>query len=72
MLAGKFGKIKGLILGDFRGIRKGEVYKILSTQMKVHFPVVHNLYIGHGKNKITLSVGATVSLYTSKKSLTMR
>jgi muramoyltetrapeptide carboxypeptidase len=71
-LAGKFERIKGLILGDFRGLRNREVYKILSTQMKVHFPVVHTPYIGHGKNKITLPVGAKVSLNTSQKSLTIR
>jgi muramoyltetrapeptide carboxypeptidase len=72
ILGGKFRKIKALILGDFRGLRNREVYKILSTQMKIHFPVVHTPYIGHGKNKITLPVGAAVDLDTSKKSLTLR
>ncbi len=71
-LAGKFNKIKGLILGDFSGLRNREVYQILSTQMKIRFPVVHTPYIGHGKSKITLPVGATVDLDTSKKSLTLR
>jgi muramoyltetrapeptide carboxypeptidase len=71
-LAGKFDKIKGLILGDFGGLRNREVYKILSTQMKINFPVVHTPHIGHGKHKITLPVGANVSLDTSKKSLTLR
>ncbi|NWF53374.1 MAG: LD-carboxypeptidase [Syntrophaceae bacterium] len=71
-LAGKFRRIKGLILGDFRGLRNREVFKILSTQMKVHFPVVHTPYIGHGKNKITLPVGAVVDLDTFRKSLTLR
>jgi muramoyltetrapeptide carboxypeptidase len=71
-LAGKFNKIKGLILGDFSGLRNREVYQILSTQMKIRFPVVHTPYIGHGKNKITLPVGATVDLNTFKKSLTLR
>ena len=71
-LAGKFDKIKGLILGSFSGLRSKDVYKILSTQMKIHFPVVHTPYIGHGKNKMTLPVGATVDLNTSKKSLTLR
>jgi muramoyltetrapeptide carboxypeptidase len=40
--------------------------------MKINFPVVHTPYIGHGKNKITLPVGANVSLDTSQKSLTLR
>jgi muramoyltetrapeptide carboxypeptidase len=71
-LGGKFDKIKGLILGSFSGVRNREVYRILYTQMKVNFPVVHTPYIGHGKYKITLPVGATVSLDTSKKSLTIR
>jgi len=70
--AGKLKKIKGLILGDFSGLRSMDVYRILSTQMKIHFPLVHTPYIGHGKYKITLPVGATVSLNTSKKSLTIR
>ncbi len=71
-LGGKFDKVKGLILGSFSGLRSKDVYKILSTQMKIHFPVVHTPYIGHGKNKMTLPVGATVSFNTSKKSLTIR
>jgi muramoyltetrapeptide carboxypeptidase len=71
-LAGKFNKIKGLILGDFSGLRSREVYQILSAQMKIRFPVVHTPYIGHAKTKITLPVGATVDLDTSQKSLTLR
>ncbi len=71
-LGGKFDKVEGLILGSFSGLRSKDVYKILSTQMKIHFPVVHTPYIGHGKNKMTLPVGATVSFDTSKKSLTIR
>jgi len=71
ILAGKLRKIRALILGDFSGLKSADVYKILSTQMKIHFPVVHTPYIGHGKNKITLPVGANVNLVTSKKSLTL-
>lgn len=69
ILAGKLGKVKGLILGDFRGLKNHDVYQILSTQMKIPFPVVHSPYIGHGTNKITLPVGARVELNTLKKSL---
>jgi muramoyltetrapeptide carboxypeptidase len=72
MLAGKLRKIRALILGDFQGLRSKEVYRILSTQMKINFPVVQTPYIGHGMNKITLPVGATVILNTSEKSLTIR
>jgi len=72
ILAGKLRKIRALILGDFSGLKSADVYKILSTQMKINFPVVHTPYIGHGKNKITLPVGANVSLDTSQKSLTLR
>ena len=72
ILAGKLRKIRALILGDFSGLKSVDVYKILSTQMKINFPVVHTPYIGHGKNKITLPVGANVSLDTSQKSLTLR
>ena len=69
ILAGKLKKVKALILGDFRGLKNHDVYQILSTQMKIQFPLVHSPYIGHGRNKITLPVGARVELDTSKKSL---
>lgn len=72
ILAGKFRKINGLILGDFHGLKNKEVYRILSTQMKIDFPVVHSPYIGHGKNKMTLPVGAAVELNTSRKTLELR
>lgn len=74
ILKGKFKKIrgshlKGLILGDFRGFKTKDVYKILTEQMEINFPVVHCPYIGHTKNKITLPVGARVELNTYKKFL---
>jgi len=71
ILAGKLQKVKGLILGDFRGIKDRDVYKILSSQMKIDFPLVSCPYIGHVKNKITLPVGARVELDTRKKALTL-
>jgi muramoyltetrapeptide carboxypeptidase len=69
ILAGKLRDVKGLILGNFRGIKDRDVYKILSSQMKIGFPLVHCPYIGHVKNKITLPVGARVELNTIKKAL---
>jgi muramoyltetrapeptide carboxypeptidase len=72
VLAGKFRRVKGLILGDFHGLKNKEVYRVLATQMKIDFPVVHSPYIGHGKNKITLPVGAAVELDPSRKSLELR
>jgi muramoyltetrapeptide carboxypeptidase len=71
ILAGKMQKVKGLILGDFRGIKDRDVYNILSSQMKINFPLIHCPYIGHVKNKITLPVGARVELDTVKKRLTL-
>jgi muramoyltetrapeptide carboxypeptidase len=71
ILAGKMQKVKGLILGDFRGIKDRDVYNILSSQMKIDFPLVNCPYIGHVKNKITLPVGAHVELDTVKKRLTL-
>ena len=71
ILAGKFRKVNGLILGNFKGLRNRDVYEILSTQMKIDFPLVHCPYIGHVKNKISLPVGARVELNTAKKSLTI-
>ncbi len=69
ILAGKFKGVKGLVLGDFRGIRSKQVYDILVSQMALDFPVVHCPYIGHVANKITLPVGAVVELNTERKQL---
>jgi muramoyltetrapeptide carboxypeptidase len=71
ILAGKLRKVNGLILGDFRGIKNRDVYNILSSQMKIDFPLVSCPYIGHVRNKITLPVGARVELNTAKKALTL-
>jgi muramoyltetrapeptide carboxypeptidase len=72
ILAGKLSQVRGLILGDFRGLKNQDIYTILSQQTTMDFPLVHCPYIGHGKNKITLPVGARVELNTSKKSLILR
>jgi len=72
ILAGKFKGVRGLILGDFRGIRSQQVFDILASQMVVDFPVVHCPYIGHVPNKITLPVGAEVALHTETKQLLIR
>ncbi|MDI6752931.1 MAG: LD-carboxypeptidase [Thermodesulfobacteriota bacterium] len=72
ILTGKLSKVKGLILGDFKGLKNKDVYKILADQMKINFPLVHCPYIGHVKNKITLPIGALSELNTYKKSLKVR
>lgn len=72
ILAGKFKGLKGLILGDFRGIRNKQVYAVLASQMELDFPVVHCPYIGHVANKITLPVGAEVELNTERKELLIK
>jgi muramoyltetrapeptide carboxypeptidase len=72
ILAGKFRGVKGLILGDFRGIGSKRVYDILASQMTLDFPVVHCPYIGHVPNKITLPVGAEVELNTARKQLVIK
>ncbi len=69
ILAGKFKGIKGLIIGDFRGVKPADVLKTLTDQMTMPFPVVYCPYIGHVKNKITLPVGAAVELDTRKGTL---
>jgi muramoyltetrapeptide carboxypeptidase len=71
ILAGKLQKVNGLILGDFRGILDRDVHNILSSQMKIDFPLVSCRYIGHVRNKITLPVGGRVELNTTKKALTL-
>jgi len=69
ILSGKLSKTRALILGDFRGVKSLDVFKVLSSQMKINFPVIYCPYIGHVKNKITLPVGARVSIDTYKKEL---
>ena len=69
ILGGKFRGLRGLILGNFKGLSTREVYKILSAQTKIDFPVVLCPCIGHLKHKITLPVGARVELNTAEKSL---
>lgn len=69
ILAGKFKGIQALILGDFRGVKPADVLGILSSQMKLDFPVVHCPYIGHVADKITLPVGAAVRLDTRRREL---
>ncbi|AMV71555.1 putative murein peptide carboxypeptidase [Desulfuromonas sp. DDH964] len=72
ILAGKFRGVRGLILGDFRGIKSRQVYEILASQLELDFPVLHCPYIGHVANKITLPVGATVEFDTGRKQLLIR
>lgn len=69
ILGGKFRGLRGLILGNFKGLATREVYKILAAQKKIDFPIVHCPYIGHLRHKITLPVGARVELHTAEKSL---
>ncbi len=72
ILAGKFKGVRGLVLGDFRGIRSRQVYEILASQMALDFPVVHSPRIGHVANKITLPIGAEVELNTERKELVIK
>ena len=72
ILAGKFKGIKGLILGDFRGIRSNRVFEILASQTALDFPVIHSPNIGHVADKITLPVGAEVELDTKRKQLLIK
>jgi muramoyltetrapeptide carboxypeptidase len=72
ILSGKFKGIKGLILGDFDGIKSRRVYEILASQMEIDFPVVHSPCIGHVADMITMPVGAEVELDTRKKQLIIK
>ncbi|MBN1824219.1 MAG: LD-carboxypeptidase [Endomicrobiales bacterium] len=72
ILKGKLAGLKGLILGDFRGVKPRQVFNIISSQMKVGFPAVYCPNIGHVKNKLTLPVGAKVTLNTHDKTLTIK
>lgn len=69
ILKGKFKGVKGLILGDFRGVKPDAVWDILRHQLKMDFPVLHCPNIGHVKDKLTLPVGARVELDTRAHSL---
>ncbi|MEI7905466.1 MAG: LD-carboxypeptidase [Candidatus Firestonebacteria bacterium] len=72
IIAGKFKNIKGLLLGNFKGIKPAEVYKIISSQLKIKFPVMYCGNIGHVKNKLTLPVGAKAELDTARGALTLK
>lgn len=72
ILAGKFKGVKGVILGDFRGIRSKQVYDILASQMDLDFPVLHCPYVGHVADKITLPIGAEVELNTRARRLVIK
>lgn len=72
ILAGKFRGVKGVILGDFRGIESRQVYDMLASQMELNFPVIHCPYVGHVKNKITMPVGAEVELNTDAGQLLIK
>ena len=72
ILSGKFRGVKGLILGDFRGIENRKVYDILASQMELNFPVIHCPYVGHVPNKITMPVGAEVELNTDAGQLLIK
>ena len=69
ILGGKLRGLRGLILGNFKGLANRDVYKILTAQKKIDFPVVHCSRIGHLRHKITLPVGARVELKAAEKSL---
>ncbi len=69
ILLGKLQKVAGIILGTFNGVKTDDVFKIISSQMKIKVPVVRCPNIGHVPNKITLPVGAKVLLDTGRKSL---
>lgn len=71
ILAGKLKGVKGIILGDFHGIKSRQIYDVLASQMELDCPVVHCPRIGHVVDMITLPVGAEVVLDTRKKRLTI-
>lgn len=72
ILAGKLKGVRGIILGDFGGLKSREVFQILASQMELGIPVVHCPHIGHVPDKITLPVGAEVELDTRNKHLVIR
>ncbi|MCX7956384.1 MAG: LD-carboxypeptidase [Endomicrobia bacterium] len=72
ILTKKFNKIKGLILGNFRGLKTDEIYRTIINQTKLKCPVVACNNIGHIKDKITLPIGAEVELNTYKKTLIVK
>lgn len=72
ILSGKFKGVKGIILGDFRGIESEQVYDILASQMELNFPVIHCPYVGHVRDKITMPVGAEVELNTDAGQLLIK
>ncbi|PKN02133.1 MAG: LD-carboxypeptidase [Elusimicrobia bacterium HGW-Elusimicrobia-1] len=61
-LAGKFQGIRGLALGDFRGVDTRAVFDVIRSLVNVKCPVIYCPDVGHVPRKITFPVGARVAL----------
>jgi muramoyltetrapeptide carboxypeptidase len=61
-LAGKFGGVRGLVLGNFRGVETRAVFNVIRSLIDVRCPVIYSPDIGHVPRKITFPVGARVAL----------
>lgn len=78
ILAGKFDKAKGVILGIFRGCEKKDGDRSLTFSEtiqdrlgKLGIPVLYGYSFGHIKNQFTLPVGIKAEMDTKKKTVTL-
>lgn len=76
--AGKFDKIKGLIVGEFCGFRedsaghwKHSVHDLLRELIPPHIPIAVHFPCGHGKSIVPLPIGTTVRLETTNKKVVL-
>ncbi len=78
LLAGKFDKARGVILGIFRGceMKEGDKSLKLAETMndrfgKLGIPVMYGYSFGHIKNQFTLPVGIKAKMDTETKTVTL-
>jgi muramoyltetrapeptide carboxypeptidase len=77
-LAGKFDKLKGLIVGDFTGIKDndspfGQTVEeiIIEATKEYNFPISFGFPAGHDKKNLALPLGKSCKLNVSNKATTL-
>jgi muramoyltetrapeptide carboxypeptidase len=77
-LAGKFDKLKGLVVGDFTGIKDndstfGQTVEeiIIEATKEYNFPISFGFPAGHGEKNLALSFGQACKLNVSTKETTI-
>ncbi|MFH1355659.1 MAG: LD-carboxypeptidase [bacterium] len=71
-LAGKFDHCSGLIFGSLKGPNPDEHYieTIKGITKEYNIPILFNIPVGHSNPKLTLPLGATITLNTENNTIT--